>query len=58
MRREVYKAKQQLIAADKIADELATVLVGRLRHVRGHTLERLKKELRSFNCQTHQWKER
>ena len=44
-------------AADECAQLAAELLIGRLRKVRGYTLERLKKELRSYNMHTRQWKD-
>jgi len=50
-------AQQTQRAADANANRMAEMLVGRLRHVRGIHLEKLKRELRDFNIQTHRWKE-
>jgi hypothetical protein len=58
MRGAVAEAKQTLAAADSVAGEMASLLVGRLRcaTVRSWDLKRLKKELRDFNIHTGTWK--
>lgn len=43
--------------ADSIADSMADMLVGRLDKCSVYTLAKLKRELRDFNIQTHQWKD-
>jgi len=58
MKREINEAKEQLRNADKLVKELAPILEGRLIHVSGVTLARLKKELRDFNAHTFQWKDK
>ncbi len=50
-------AKTILAHADRLADNMAHILKGRLRKVSGSTLESLKKELRAFHCQTHKWRD-
>ena len=57
MRREINAAKQTIRNADEIADSIASILPGRLRHVSCGTLEKIKKELRDFNAHTGQWKD-
>lgn len=43
-------------AADQNANTMAELLDGRLRHVSGWKLARLKRQLRDFNIQTRTWK--
>lgn len=57
MRREIGKAKQTITNADNIADSIARILPGRLRHVSSSTLRELKMELKDFNAHTFKWKE-
>ncbi len=58
MRRAVSEAQATLRAADNIADSMARLLVGRLRHVSStYILVKLKKELRDFNAHTGRWKD-
>lgn len=58
MRREISAARRTLENADEVAQQLAYLLEGRLRHVNQRTLANLKKELRDFNAHTGTWKER
>ena len=51
----VQAANAELQRADSLADDLARLLVGRLRHVSPFVLARLKAELRDFNMQTKRW---
>jgi hypothetical protein len=55
--REAFQAAEQTMhAADVIADDMARMLVGRLRKVRSkHILDRLKKELSKYNMKTKTW---
>lgn len=56
VRDAVRAAKTQLDAADSIANSMAGLLVGRLRHVyTPEHLKALKKELRGFNMTTGKW---
>jgi len=57
MRRAVEEARQINRAADSCSNTMATLLVGRLRHVNRWQLRRLKRELRAFNMHTGEWKE-
>ena len=57
MKREISEAKQVLRNADDVADSIAEILPGRLRHVSGYTLAKLKKELKDFNAHTGQWRD-
>ncbi len=58
MRAEVDSARITMRAADNVANDLASILVGRLRHVGISNLKKLKKELRDYNIHTGQWKEK
>ena len=49
-------AENTLAKADEIANQMARILVRRLRRVDGYLLENLKRELRSYNMQTGEWK--
>ena len=49
-------ARSTMNQADSVADSMADMLVGRLQKCSGHTLAKLKRELRDFNIQTHEWK--
>lgn len=57
MRREINKAKATLRDADDVANQVASLLPGRLRHVSGSTLKQLKMELKDFNAHTFEWKD-
>ena len=50
-------ARSTMRQADSVADHMGNMLVGRLHKCSGHTLAKLKRELRNFNIQTHQWKD-
>lgn len=56
MRQAVAEARSTMAAADTVADGMADLLCGRLRHVSPYRLEKLKRELRDFNMHTGQWK--
>lgn len=57
VRAAVDQAKHQLEAADSVAQNMARLLKGRLRHVYDTAaLAALKHELRDFNIQTGRWK--
>ncbi len=57
LRQAVAEARQMNSAVDRQADSLAELLDGRLRHVSGYRLEKLKRQLRDFNIHTGRWKE-
>jgi hypothetical protein len=57
MRQAVHGAEEQLKNADRIAYNLATLLIGRLRRVDSYTLKMLKRELHQFNASAGRWKE-
>ena len=58
IRRAVVQAETTLRAADTVADSMARLLAGRLRHVAsGYVLTKLKRELRDWNIHTGSWKE-
>lgn len=57
MRREINEAGQVLKNADEVANSIANILPGRLRHVSSYTLAKLKKELKDYNAHTGQWKD-
>ena len=50
-------ARHTMNQADSVANSMANMLVGRLNKCSGNTLEKLKRELRDFNIQTHKWKD-
>jgi hypothetical protein len=57
MCKAVNQAKVQLNLVDSIAGKLASLLVGRLRHVdSGWVLAQLKTQLRDFNAHTKTWR--
>lgn len=53
----VKEAKQTLENADSLANEMASVLTGRLRKVNWRHLDKLKKELTKYNSKTGEWKD-
>lgn len=56
IRRAVSDARQQLLAADETATDLARLLDGRLHHVKSiDILAKLKKQLKDFNMHTGKW---
>jgi hypothetical protein len=56
-RRAVDLAEQQIRATDRIATDMARLLVGRLRKVDAPwILKDLKRELANYNMQTGEWK--
>lgn len=57
MRQAINDAKEVNRAADSMANSMATILEGRLKHVSSWTLKSLKRELRDFNIHTGHWKE-
>jgi len=56
MRAAEVHARMTMQAADKVANDMAAMLKGRLRHVHSWNLAELKKELRDFNSRTREWK--
>ena len=66
MKKAISEAKATLRAADMAADELASVLRGRLRQVGNRycsnqyqcslDLDALKRELKDWNMNTHTWR--
>lgn len=52
----VRDTRRTLLVADTAADDIATLLPGRLKRVSSDTLVKLKEELRDFNIQTRRWK--
>lgn len=57
IRAAVQQARDVNRACDGQANTLADLLEGRLRHVSGYRLAKLKRELRDFNIHTGRWKE-
>lgn len=51
-------AMHQINLVDKGTRDAAKLIVGRLQAagVNAHTLKRLKKELKNYNCHTGEWK--
>lgn len=59
MRQAMTEAEITMRAADEVADRMARMLSGRLRKVQSnHVLAQLKRELRDYNIQTGDWKDR
>ncbi len=56
MEQAVRDAERTMKLANICANQLARLLVGRLRKVDEEDLEKLKRELRDFNMHTHRWK--
>lgn len=56
MRAAVAEARATVNAADSVADGMASLLRGRLRHVRPSVLVELKRELHHFDAQKKTWK--
>lgn len=52
-------AREQIERADSICDDIAEILVGRLRAARisNHVLIALKRELKFYNIQQRRWRE-
>lgn len=57
MRRAIGEADHTQRAADHCADAMARLLVGRLRHVSGYILQKLKRELAGLDARNGQWKD-
>lgn len=55
MNQAIKEAKITMSECDRVADDLADILVGRLRKVNTYRLKRLKKELSQFNSRTGKW---
>lgn len=55
MRQAVNEAKQVNRAADEAANAMVDLLQGRLQHVSGYRLKRLKAELKRWNANTGKW---
>jgi hypothetical protein len=55
MREAMREARQRIASADVVADDIARMLSGRLRHVSGGALIALKRELSQFNMKTKRW---
>ncbi len=59
MRQAVREAEFTLDAADTVASQMASMLVGRMKKVNSaYTLAQLKRELRAFNIHTGKWRKR
>ncbi len=58
IQREINRAKQTIRAADNVASDIAEILPGRLRHVSGSVLAKLKRELRDFDSRTFEWRDK
>ena len=56
MKAAVADARGTMLAADSVANDMASMLRGRLRHVRPFHLAALKRELTEFNANTRTWK--
>lgn len=56
MRIALDTAKQTLKNADYCANDLAKMLIGRLRKVNCNQLDQLKRELKDYNMKTGHWK--
>lgn len=53
------KAREELSQADHIADDMAKLLIGRLRaQVNRYSCKALKRELRDFDMRTSTWRNR
>lgn len=55
MKAAVDQAEHTMRLVDAMADKMARLLVGRLRHVSPSTLRSLKRELRDFNIHLGRW---
>ena len=58
MRTALKEADALLRVADSVADDMAAILVGRLRKVSPYRLKMLKREIARFNAHTGLWEER
>lgn len=57
MKGAVRQAEATLRAADSVANDMASLLDGRLKNVSPWMLKRLKRQLRDFNIHTGEWKQ-
>jgi hypothetical protein len=55
MREAMKEARQRIASADVVANDIAWMLKGRLRHVSDEALIALKRELSQFNSKTKRW---
>jgi hypothetical protein len=51
-------ARNTMDQADRVANDMADMLDGRLRKVSGYRLAKLKRQLRDFNIHTGNWNEK
>lgn len=58
IQREINRAKQTIRNADDVAGDIAEILPGRLRHVSGSVLAKLKRELRDFDSRSFEWRDK
>lgn len=56
MKEAVEDARVTMVRADLMADNLAALLIGRLRYVSSSNLDQLKREISGFNLRTWEWK--
>lgn len=52
----IQDARRTMSNADRVANQMASILIGRLRHVSVYRLQELKRELQDFNAHTKTWK--
>jgi len=57
MRDAIAEANITIRAADRMTNSMASIIIGRLRHVDSWNLKNLKRELSQFNSHTGKWKE-
>lgn len=57
MRQAMREANATMSAADSVANQMADMLIGRLRKCQSWYLKKLKKELSQYNAHTGKWKE-
>lgn len=55
-RDSIRQAESDIRSVEALADDMAQMLVGRLRMARQYWLKKLKHELRDFNICTGKWK--
>lgn len=55
MRAAMSEAKSTMRAADAVVDQMAEMLIGRLRQCSPYYLKKLKREISGFNAHTRQW---
>lgn len=56
-RNAVAEAERTFKAADSVAENMARILLGRLRNVSPYLLKKMKREISQFNAGTSKWKE-